>query len=185
MRVPGKGGKASSIRAVLCVKGVREYLGILRPGVPNEVRKHPAHCQGCQFVLPGRACLSLAAGGGAIRSTTFWGLNVICSPSLQEHHPHRLFFEFTEKAVKGCSTAAIAAPAEGRYIVKGLGRRENNFYLQEIWVHITFLFTPGGTTAFFHPWVGKIKGFWWEGKGRMGRSSERANACEAELCNSE
>lgn len=73
MRVTGNRGKASGVRAGLCVEGVREHLGILRPRVPNEVRKHPVHCQGAQFVLPGRVCLFLAAGGGAIRSTTFWG----------------------------------------------------------------------------------------------------------------
>lgn len=49
--------------------GGREYLGILRLGVANEVRKQSVHCQGAQFVLPGRACLAPAGGDGAIRSS--------------------------------------------------------------------------------------------------------------------
>lgn len=60
-RVPGAGGPG------LCVKGAREYLGILRLGVTKKVRKQLVHCQGAQFVLPGRACLDPA--GGAIRSS--------------------------------------------------------------------------------------------------------------------
>lgn len=67
--VLGIGGKASSRRAGLCLEGVREYLGILRLGATNEVRKQSIHCQGAQFVLPGRACLAPAGGGGAIRSS--------------------------------------------------------------------------------------------------------------------
>lgn len=68
--VPGTRGKASSRGAGLCGEGPREYLGILRLGVCNKVKKQSVRCQGAQFVLPGRTCLAPAGGGGgAIRSS--------------------------------------------------------------------------------------------------------------------
>jgi len=61
---PQHWGKASSRGSGLCMEGVREYMGIFRPGGSlNELRKHSVHCWGALFFL------ASAGGGGAIRSS--------------------------------------------------------------------------------------------------------------------
>lgn len=82
------------------MEGVREDLGILQLGDTNEVRKHSIHCQGSQFVRPGRTCLALAAGDGVIRSSNILRAGLDTHPSPEGHHPHRLFFDFIERSNK-------------------------------------------------------------------------------------
>lgn len=110
-----------------------------------------------------------------------WDLHAV--PVLRSIILTACFSSSQSAAAKGCSIAAITAPAcccwtEGQYMMKGLGREGNNFYLEEIWLQVTFLFPSCGATTFFHSGGMMNKVYWWEGKGRMGRRSKRTRTVQ-------
>lgn len=157
------------------MEGVREYLGILRLKVNNGVRKRSVHCQGGQYVLPCRMCLSLAGGCGSVRSSNTQR-TVLCNQTLCWGQGwfwvHRVQ-QWKDAALQPSQLPTAAAVAEGQHKAKGLGEGEYTSYLQEIWSQVAFLFPFSGATTFVHAWDNVNKVCLWEGKCRTERHSKR------------
>lgn len=137
------------------MEGVREYLGILRLKVNNGVRKRSVHCQGGQYVLPCRMCLSLAGGCGSVRSSNTQR-TVLCNQTLCWGQGwfwvHRVQ-QWKDAALQPSQLPTAAAVAEGQHKAKGLGEGEYTSYLQEIWSQVAFLFPFSGALHLSMPGI--------------------------------